>query len=423
MIYVVKKGDTLYSIAQKYSVALDELISLNMFANPESLVVGQTVFIPRNDVVHTVVRGDTMYSIARRYGVPLDTLLAVNPTINPPYLIYPGDKITVPLTQQKLGEMEVNGFVLPNISNSTLDMTLPNLTYLSIFSYRVMPNGSLVDIPDTNIIDKAIQAGVAPLMTITNSLESGGFSGEITQSLFANPVAEDNLIQNVINTLNTKRYTGVVVDFEYIMPSDRDNYTAFLRKLTNALHPMDYVVFSALAPKISGDQQGTLYEAHDYGAVAQIVDRVIIMTYEWGYLFGPPLAVSPVNEVKKVLDYAVTVIQPGKILMGVPNYAYDWTLPFVEGTSARIVSNVEAVNLARTVGANIEFDPVAETPFFYYYKDNKRHVVWFDDARSIDAQLRLVDEYNLAGVSYWSLNRYFPQNWLVQNSLFDIVKI
>lgn len=423
MIYVVKKGDTLYNIAQKYGVALDELISLNMFANPESLVIGQTIFIPRQDTIHTVVKGDTMYSIARKYGVSLDNLLAANPSINPPYTIYPGDKITIPLTQQKLGEMEANGFVLPNISNSTLDMTLPNLTYLSIFSYRVTSDGSLTNIQDENIINKAIQAGVAPLMTITNSLESGGFSGDITQALFANPEAENNLIQNVINTLNTKNYTGVVVDFEYIKPSDRDNYTAFLIKLTNTLRPLDYVVFSALAPKISGEQQGTLYEAHDYGAVGQIVDRVIIMTYEWGYLFGPPLAVSPVNEVKKVLDYAVTVIPSEKILMGVPNYGYDWTLPYIEGTAARILSNVEAVNLARTVGANIEFDPVAQTPFFYYYRDNQRHVVWFDDAKSIDAQLRLVDDYNLAGVSYWSLNRYFPQNWLVQNSLYDIVKV
>lgn len=423
MIYVVKSGDTLYSIAQRHGVPLDELISLNMLSNPESLVIGQTIFIPRQDIIHTVVIGDTMYSIAKRYGVSLDSLLTANPSINPPYTIYLGDKITIPLSQQKLGEMEVNGFVLPNVSNNTLDMTLPHLTYLSIFSYRVMPDGNLVGIEDEDIINRAIQAGVAPLMTITNSLESGGFSGDITQELFSNPEAENNLIQNVINILNTKNYTGVVVDFEYIKPSDRDNYTAFLIKLTNALHPMDYVVFSALAPKISGEQQGTLYEAHDYGAVGQVVDRVIVMTYEWGYLYGPPLAVSPLNEVKRVLDYAVTVISPEKILMGVPNYGYDWTLPFVEGTAARILSNVEAVNLARTVGSNIEFDLISQTPFFYYYKDNQRHVVWFDDARSIDAQLRLVADYNLAGVSYWSLNRFFPQNWLVQDSLYDVVKV
>jgi spore germination protein len=60
---------------------------------------------------------------------------------------------------------------------------------------------------------------------------------------------------------------------------------------------------------------------------------------------------------------------------------------------------------------------------YYYDKDGKRHVVWFDDARSIQARLGLVDEYNLGGVSYWTINRYFPQNWLVLESMYDIKKV
>ena len=54
------------------------------------------------------------------------------------------------------------------------------------------------------------------------------------------------------------------------------------------------------------------------------------MTYEWGYLFGPPMATAPVNMVRQVLDYGVTTIDPNKILMGIPNYAYDWSLPFIQ---------------------------------------------------------------------------------------------
>jgi spore germination protein len=422
MIYVVKRGDTLYSISRRYGVPLNELINLNMFTHPEQLVVGQTVFIPREDISYTVVRGDTLYSIARRYGLALDAILAANPNITPPYTIYPGDKIIIPLEPEKLGEMEANGFVFPNVTQNTLNSILPHLTYISPFSYQVRPDGTLTDLADTNIITRASEFDVSPLMTITNIQEEGGFSGEITHAIFNNAEVEDFLIENIINTLNSKDYYGIVVDFEYINPSDRDNYTAFLTKLTNALHPLGYIVIAALAPKISGDQMGTLYEAHDYEAIGQIVDRIIVMTYEWGYLFGPPLAVAPLDKVKEVLDYAVTVIPPEKILMGVPNYGYDWTLPFVQGTAARVVTNVGAVDLAREVGSFIQFDPVSQAPFFNYYRDNKKHIVWFEDARSIDAKLRLVKEYGLAGVSYWELNVNFPQNWLVQDSLFDIIK-
>ena len=180
---------------------------------------------------------------------------------------------------------------------------------------------------------------------------------------------------------------------------------------------MGYILVSALAPKISAEQEGTLYEAHDYAVHGELMDHVVIMTYEWGYTYSPPMAVAPINEVRRVLDYAVTEIPREKIFMGIPNYGYNWTLPYVEGTAAQTISNVGAVNLAYNVGAYINFDPVAQAPFFNYYDENGRlHEVWFEDARSILAKLSLANEFRLGGLSYWTINQYFPQNWLVQNS-------
>ena len=148
------------------------------------------------------------------------------------------------------------------------------------------------------------------------------------------------------------------------------------------------------------------------------------MTYEWGYTYGPPRAVSPINEVKKVLDYAVSVIPSEKILMGMPNYGYDWRLPYQPGTAARNISNAGAVALAKKYGAEIQYDEKSQAPFFNYYDENgNEHVVWFDDARSTEARLKLVDEYNLGGVSYWTISPYFPQNWLVSRSLYNTVKV
>jgi spore germination protein len=148
------------------------------------------------------------------------------------------------------------------------------------------------------------------------------------------------------------------------------------------------------------------------------------MTYEWGYTFGPPMAVAPLNAVRRVLDYAVTAIPKNKILMGIPNYGYDWTLPYKQGTSATTLSNVGAVNLAAKVGAVIQYDNISQSPYFNYYDSNGReHIVWFEDARSINAKLKLVNEFKLGGVSYWTIGQYFPQNWLVLSSLYDIKKV
>ena len=137
------------------------------------------------------------------------------------------------------------------------------------------------------------------------------------------------------------------------------------------------------------------------------------------------MAVAPLNKVKEVLDFAVTQIPADKINMGIPNYGYDWTLPFVQGVSmAQSISNVQAVDIAREAGVAIQFDELAQSPFFNYYDEQwRQHEVWFEDARSIRAKLAQVPAYGFMGVGYWQLMRFFPQNWLVLNSLYDIEKV
>lgn len=148
------------------------------------------------------------------------------------------------------------------------------------------------------------------------------------------------------------------------------------------------------------------------------------MTYEWGYTYGPPLAVSPINEIRRVLDYAVTEIPPEKLLMSLPNYAYDWTLPYTRGTPAQSIGLNAAIELAQKYNAEIIFDEVSQTPYFNYTAaDGAPHIVWFDDPRSIAAKLQLVNEYGLAGVSWWTVNRCYIPAWLIMQDMFEIEKI
>lgn len=124
-----------------------------------------------------------------------------------------------------------------------------------------------------------------------------------------------------------------------------------------------------------------------------------------------------------MLDYAVTEIPPEKILMGMPNYGYDWTLPFMRGTAARSVGLNEAVQLAINYGAEIQYDEQAQAPFFYYTEGGMQHIVWFDDPRSIAEKYSLVREYGLAGASWWTVNRCYVPGWLVQQDMYDAVKL
>ncbi|MGX8709422.1 MAG: glycosyl hydrolase family 18 protein [bacterium] len=423
VIHIVRQGDSIYSLSRRYGVSIQKIIADNSLENTERLMIGQAIVVDADSVDHTVASGESLYSIARRYDTTVFRILSANPSITDPSRIRAGQVITIPLSTEKLGTIDVNGYAFPNINTTTLENTLPHLTYLSIFSYQVRPDGSLAPIQDTPLIQAAWNQNVGPMMVITNIQEGASFNSDLAHTILANPDIQNTLLENIVRTLNAKQYYGLDIDFEYIFPNDKNNYNSFIKKVVDRLHPLGYTVTTALAPKTSEGQTGLLYEAHDYATHGTLVDHVILMTYEWGYTYGPPRAVAPVNLVENVLQYAVSVIPSKKILMGIPNYGYDWTLPFVQGSAARSLTNPGAVSLASRVGAQIMFDEEAQSPFFNYYENGKQHVVWFEDARSIQAKLRLVDQYNLGGVSYWTINSFFPQNWIVLNSMYNIRKV
>lgn len=144
----------------------------------------------------------------------------------------------------------------------------------------------------------------------------------------------------------------------------------------------------------------------------------------WSYTYGPPMAVAPINSVRQVLEYALTEIPAEKIFLGIPNYGYDWKLPFEKGVTAAVtLNNISAVELAIAKGVDIQFDEESQSPFFYYTaEDGSKHVVWFEDVRSMQAKYNLTLEKEILGCGYWNLMYPFPQNYLLLNSMFDIIK-
>ncbi|HOK49516.1 MAG TPA: glycosyl hydrolase family 18 protein, partial [Sedimentibacter sp.] len=385
----------------------------------------QTLVILIPEVVHVVQPGETLADIARSYGTTTVNLLQLNPFIEYADQIVPGDQITISNTADKRGIIYTLGYTYPHINRTVLMKTLPYLTYLTIFTYGITEEGELIDIEDEDLIRIARDFGVAPLMLISTLSEQGTFSNELAHIILNDPQVQDNLIENVLENLRQKGYAGLDIDFEYVLPEDEEAFINFIQKIHDRISPEGYILFTALAPKTSADQPGLLYEAHNYPRIGEASDRVLLMTYEWGYTYGPPMAVSPIDKVREVLDYAVTEIPRDKTYMGIPNYGYDFILPYVQGVSrADSVSNVEAVELAADVGAAIQYDEVSQAPYFIYYDDQGRqHRVWFEDARSTLAKLDLYSEYGFEGVGYWNIMRYFPQNWLIVSNLYDIAKI
>ncbi|MFS0595650.1 glycoside hydrolase family 18 protein [Peribacillus frigoritolerans] len=422
-IHVVRPGQTLYGIAQTYSVTVDRLVESNKIPNPNNLVSGQALVIPIVGSYYFVQPGDSLYSISQRVDVPVQELANIN-GISENQILSVGYRLYIPARRKRTAEF--NGYVEPR--GTTVAPALvtaareaaPYLTYLAPFSFQALRDGSLKE-PLLDDFPAIARENKNVLMMVITNQENDQFSDELGRIILTNTSVQNKFLNNIVTTAKKYGFRDIHFDFEYLRPADREAYNQFLRKARDRFKKEGWFISTALAPKTSAEQKGRWYEAHDYKAHGEIVDFVIIMTYEWGYSGGPPMAVSPIGPVRDVLEYAVTDIPSNKILMGQNLYGYDWTLPFVQGSTAKAVSPQQAIQIAADNDVSIEYDETALAPHFNYTDiEDRQHEVWFEDARSIQAKFDLLKELNLRGMSYWKLGLAFPQNWLLISDNFNV---
>ncbi len=374
-IYVVKPGDSVDSIADMYGISPSSIIYNNQLTYPYALALGQALLLSSGEAS------------------------------------FPSDPAWV------------NGYAYPFIEPGVLNETLSYLSSLSVFSYGFTTDGDLIPpkLDDTFMIRSALQEGVHPILTLTPFDSEGNFNNFLITTLINDQDVKNNLLSNLLTTIQERDFQGVNIDFEYIRPQDRFAFADFVADVRDRLSPYGYQVSVALAPKTSDNQKGLLYEGEDYRLVGNVAHSVLLMTYEWGYTYGPPMAVAPINKVRQVVEYAVNRIAPSKIDLGIPNYGYDWTLPFVRGSSQAVtISNQEAVRIAIDAGVAIQFDETAMSPFFQYEKNGQLHEVWFEDVRSYRAKFSLLPQYGLRGMGYWQIMHFFRPNWLLLKDTFLI---
>lgn len=424
-IHVIQPNQSLFGIAQAYGTSVDELIKTNDIPNPNDLVQGQTLVIPIVGKFYWVKSGDSLYSIARKFGITQQQLATVNRIpANQPLRI--GMRLYIPPRPKRNGEfnayVEPRGATVTTVLENSAREAAPYLTYLAPFSFQALRNGALKE-PLLNNFPTIARTNRNVLMMVITNQENDQFSAELGQILLNNTEIQTRFLNNIVSTAKKYGFKDIHFDFEHLRPADREAYSRFLRRARDRFRQEGWLISTALAPKISATQAGEWYEAHDYHAHGQIVDFVVIMTYEWGYSGGPAMAVSPIDQVRKVLQYALTEIPSQKIMMGQNLYGYDWTLPFVQGSVARAISPQQAIQLAARYNVPIQYDTKAQAPHFNYVDaQGKRHEVWFEDARSIQAKFDLIKELNIRGMSYWKLGLAFPQNWLLILENFNVVK-
>ncbi|GEL78443.1 glycosyl hydrolase family 18 protein [Tenuibacillus multivorans] len=370
-IHTVQHGDSLYSISNSFNIPVEQLRSVNGL-EVTTIVPGQAILIPLYQ--YTVLPGDTLSSIARKAFVPLDQLRAANPNVNP-YLLQPGMQITIPdISKYVASTLSFYVVRSPELDKALINDFAPYSTYISIFEYRF------------------------------------GMNGDIINEL------------NDIPAIEVSWESGVNIDFEQIRGADRDLYIGFLRLLKERLQSEGHVLTVAVPAKTGEDI--SWLAGYDYGGIGSVVDYMFIMAYDWHYPGSEPGPVAPINNVRSTIEFAINKVPRKKIILGVPLYGYDWSLPYESGSEVSAISNQDAIDTAMLYLSPIQYSEEVATPFFRYQDDQGQvHEVWFEDVRSMSRKMQLVQEYGLQGIGAWQLTLGFTAGPWVLTKFFTVRKV
>lgn len=431
LIYTVAPGDTLYRIAQQFETTVEMLAEVNDIDDPDYIEAGAELVIPGwIGIEYTVRPGDTLWAISRQFGVSVGLIARVNQVINPS-LIFPFQTLVIPQKAPDLvkPDAEVLAYIFPDAygMRQAAPVAGPCLTYSALFQFRVTRSGDLIVPPDpAALVDISRQHLISSLAVVTN------WEGDLFQPGLARDVMGDSSIRartiaSIRDVLAQYGFSGVNVDFENMYPEDRPLYNRFIEELRDTLRPLGYLVTIAVAPKASDRPNDPWVGTFDYATLGRLVDIMYIMTYEWGWIGGPPMAIAPLNQVRRVLQYATSLVPPEKILQGIPLYGYNWPLPDTPESRATTVTLTGAYDLAFNAGVAINYDEIAQSPWFRYTDpQGVLHEVWFEDVRSLRAKFDLAQEFGLRGVGFWTsanANYAFRQIWSLLCDTFTVIKI
>ena len=258
-------------------------------------------------------------------------------------------------------------------------------------------------------------ANLTIVPTIRNWGSDGSVRSDLVDNMLIDPEARDRHINNIVNLVQQNAYAGIDLDYRGISPDLKDEYTAFLSKLREALADKQISVRVELPHQVSPDTWDT--GAYDWQAIGRLANVVKVPTSP------DPRSYAPGGQMETMLDWAVGQISRYKLQLILPTSSTEQ----VSGLTRNITYQqaLEPIGAAAIVGNNnivapgqevdftlagapastgIQFDAASGTYWYAYLDDNNvQHTVYLENAASIARKLQLVAEYNLRGVSVQDL--------------------
>jgi len=308
-------------------------------------------------------------------------------------------RVTVPAAPSVAG-IKVDGFVIDTASsNSSLAFHLGAMSEVSPTGWQAQADGTLLGTPDQSAVARASAAAIP----IWPSLANDPVNPTATDLLLNNPKAVATLINEMTAAVKYVGYSGINVDFEGMLATDKAPFTAFIQQLATALHSHGAKLIVDIVPHdFAGLNQYSA--AYDVAAIGKAADLVDLMAYDEHGDGGTPGPVAGLDWDISILEATLPDLNPAHTLLGIPLYGRQWG----SFGGAAAYSNV-LYNALQVRGARVGFNFGTQTP--YVISPDGSLTTYFDDADSLARKVALVHTYGLAGVAAWRLGFEDPQFW------------
>jgi spore germination protein len=256
--------------------------------------------------------------------------------------------------------------------------------------------------------------GLPIVPTLANVDAQGNWVYGTLARVLHHPAMAAQQVAAIVALVDSHHYAGIDVDYENLQAGDRQAFTSFITSLAGALHAKGKILSVALFAKASDAGYAPRNVAQDYAAIGKVADQVRLMGYDYHWATSPPGPVAPIYWIRDVIRYAKTQIPASKIILGIPQYGYDWS-----GGVGTAITWLQALRLSRQYHVLPRYDASSQSPWFTYTDaSHHKHTVWFENAES--TQAKLDDAQGIGGVYLWMYGYPDPGTWPVLHQVLPI---
>lgn len=240
---------------------------------------------------------------------------------------------------------------------------------------------------------------------------------ETTSEILNDYRLRENFINSVMNVVIEYNLDGINLDFENIYEADKNAYSKLVLELAPRLKELGKVLsVDVTAPDGSPDWS----LCYNRNLIGKTADYIVFMAYDqYGTSSIEPGTTAGYdwveNSLKKFLNQEE--VNSDKIILGIPFYTRIWK---VDDTVKSEVVNMKDIYKNIPSDASVQWDDTLKQNYAEYEKNGVTYKVWIEDLKSIKEKLSLINNYNLAGASFWEKDREDDETWDLVSEMLGI---